>query len=51
MSVTYYDNLKLAEDFRQSLDYIAFRRNMELEFASLKTVWDTEYQLFSSHRP
>jgi hypothetical protein len=52
MSIIYFDNLKSAEGFQQSLDFAAFRGSLELGFpAALKIVWDAEYQLSSSHRP
>jgi hypothetical protein len=38
----YYDSLELA----------AFKRSLDVEFSgNLKTVWETEYQLFKSYRP
>jgi hypothetical protein len=52
ISITYLQDSASAEEFNLSLQLAAFRRNMELEFQdNLKTVWNTEYQLFASHRP
>jgi hypothetical protein len=52
ISITYLQDNSLAGNFNQSVKLAACRRNMELEFGySLKTVWNTEYQLVSSRRP
>jgi hypothetical protein len=52
VSITYLKDSASAEEFNLSIQLAAFRRNMELEFQDiLKTIWNTEYQLFASHRP
>jgi hypothetical protein len=52
MSIAYFENIEDFEDFSGSLKYAAFKRSLEVEFSgNLKTVWDTEYQLFKSYRP
>jgi len=52
ISITYFENAASLDGFNQSVELAAFRHDMALEFSSnLKTVWNTEYQLFSSHRP
>ncbi len=52
ISVTYFENAASLDGFNQSVEFAAFRHDMELEFpGNLKTIWNTEYQLFSSHRP
>jgi hypothetical protein len=52
VSVTYFKDTASAEEFNLSKQLAAYRHDMELEFSgNLKTVWNTEYQLFSSHRP
>jgi hypothetical protein len=52
LSVTYLENAASLDGFNQSVELAAFRRSLEVEFSgNLKTVWNTEYQLFSSHRP
>jgi hypothetical protein len=52
ISVTYFENAASLDGFNQSVELAAFRRSLEVEFSgNLKTVWNTEYQLFSSHRP
>jgi len=52
ISITYLQDSASAEEFNLSIQLAAFRRNMELEFQdNLKTIWNTEYQLFASHRP
>jgi len=52
ISLVYFKNKTSSEEFNESVELAAFRRNMELEFSgNLTTVWNSEYQLFSSHRP
>jgi hypothetical protein len=52
ISITYFENAASLDGFNQSVELAAFRRSLEVEFSgNLKTVWNTEYQLFSSHRP
>jgi hypothetical protein len=52
ISITYLQDSASAEEFNLSIQLAAFRRNMELEFpGNLKTIWNTEYELFASHRP
>lgn len=52
ISITYLKDSASAEEFNLSIQLAAFRHDMELEFpGSLKTVWNTEYKLFASHRP
>jgi len=52
ISVTYFDNATSLDGFNQSVELAALRRSLEVEFSgNLKTVWNAEYELFSSHRP
>ena len=52
MSVIYFDSAESMETLNQSAEFAVFKRSLEVEFSgNLKTVWNTEYQLFSSHRP
>jgi hypothetical protein len=52
MSITYMKDIASVEECNSSNKFAAFRHAMELEFpSSLKTIWNTEYQQFSSHRP
>jgi hypothetical protein len=52
LSVSYFEDVKALENFKTSLEYAAFKRSLEFEFSgNVKTVWNSEYQLFMSHRP
>jgi hypothetical protein len=52
ISITYFENENSVETFNQSVELAAFRRSLHVEFTGkLQTVWNTEYRLFSSHRP
>jgi hypothetical protein len=51
ISILYFDNIQAFDDYRASPEYMAFKRNLELEFAqSMTTVWDVEYQVVKSWR-
>jgi hypothetical protein len=52
ISVTYFENAESLDGFNQSVELAAFRQTLMLEFPdNFKTIWDTEYRLFSSFRP
>jgi hypothetical protein len=52
LSITYLKDDAAAAEFNLSPKFAAFRHDLELEFTvNLKTMWNTEYGLFSSHRP
>lgn len=52
LSVSYFEDVKALENFKTSLEYAAFKRSLEYEFSgNVKTIWNSEYQLFVSHRP
>jgi hypothetical protein len=52
VSITYFQDSASVEEFNLSIKFAAFRHAMEVEFSgNLKTLWNTEYQLISSHRP
>ena len=52
LSVSYFEDTNALENFKTSLEYAAFKRSLDFEFSgNVKTVWNSEYQLFISHRP
>lgn len=52
MSIVYFDSPESVDTFNESAEFAIFKRSLEVEFSgNLKTVWDTEYQLFKSYRP
>ena len=51
ISILYFENMAAFQNYSESLEYIAFKRNMELEFpGSLSIIWNVEYQLVKSWR-
>jgi hypothetical protein len=51
VSIIYFENMPSYQNFAESLEYAAFKRNMEIEFpGSLSAVWSVQYQLMKSWR-
>jgi hypothetical protein len=51
ISIQYFENMEAFQSYSESLEYAAFKRNMELEFlGTLSTIWNVEYQLVKSLR-
>jgi hypothetical protein len=51
ISILYFDNPAAYENYKASLEYAVFKRNMELELSGgISKIWDVEYQIRKSWR-
>ena len=51
ISILYFENMEAFQNYSESPEYAAFKRNIELEFpGTLSTIWNVEYQLVKSWR-
>lgn len=51
ISILYFENFRDFQSYSESLEYIAFKRVMEIEFPStLSNIWNVEYKLVKSWR-